>query len=87
MARQGAQLQVLFIAVDPERDTLPLLKAYMANFDPTFLALRPEPAELAVLAESFKIHFEKIEGKTPVSYTVDHSAGKYIFDATGRVRL
>lgn len=55
---QGEQLQVLFNTVDPERDTLPLLKAYMANFDPTFLALRPEPAKLPALAESFKIRFD-----------------------------
>ena len=58
MGGQGEQLQVLFITVDPERDTLPLLKAYMANFDPTFLALRPEPAKLPALAERFKIRFD-----------------------------
>lgn len=84
---QGERLQVLFITVDPERDTLPLLKEYMANFDPTFLAMRPQPSELKAVAESFKVHFEKVEGTTPTSYTMDHSAGKYIFDTKGAVRL
>ncbi|MDI3512466.1 MAG: hypothetical protein PWQ61_3233 [Betaproteobacteria bacterium] len=87
MGDKGKQLQVLFITVDPERDTLPLLKAYMTNFDPSFLALRPEPAELKAVADSFKIYYRKAEGTTPTSYTMDHSAGKYVFDTNGAVRL
>ncbi len=87
MGDQGGQLQVLFITVDPERDTLPLLNEYMTNFDPTFLALRPEPSELKAVADSFKIYYRKAEGSTPTSYTMDHSAGKYVFDTKGRVRL
>lgn len=87
MVDQGQKLQVLFITVDPERDTLPLLKEYMTNFDPTFLALRPEPSELKAVADSFKIYYRKAEGSTPTSYTMDHSAGKYVFDTEGRVRL
>lgn len=87
MGDKGHQLQVLFITVDPERDTLQLLKAYMANFDPTFLALRPDPAELKAVADSFKITYRKVEGPTPTSYSMDHSAGKYVFDTQGAVRL
>lgn len=87
LGERGELLQVLFITVDPERDTLPLLKDYMAAFDPGFLALRPEPAELKTVAADFKVYFKKVEGKTPTSYTMDHSAGKYIFDTAGRVRL
>ncbi|HOZ64863.1 MAG TPA: SCO family protein [Burkholderiaceae bacterium] len=86
----GAQrdlLQVLFITVDPERDTQALLKEYMASFDPGFIALRPEPDELKGVASDFKIYFKKVPGSTPTSYTMDHSAGKYIFDTEGRVRL
>ncbi|MBT0571270.1 SCO family protein [Curvibacter sp. CHRR-16] len=83
----GNRLQVLFITVDPERDTPRLLSEYMRNFDPTFLALRPEPAQLQGLADSFKVYYRKVPGKTPTSYTMDHSAGKYIFDTTGKVRL
>ncbi|OGA92358.1 MAG: photosynthetic protein synthase I [Burkholderiales bacterium RIFCSPLOWO2_12_FULL_65_40] len=87
MGDQGQRLQVLFITVDPERDTQPLLKEYMANFDPTFLALRPEPSEVKAVADSFKTYYRKAEGSTPTSYTMDHSAGKYVFDTEGRVRL
>ena len=83
----GARVQGIFITVDPERDTAELLKAYMANFDPSFLALVPSLAQLPELAKSFKIYYKKVEGKTPTSYTMDHSAGSYVFDASGRVRL
>jgi protein SCO1/2 len=84
---QGNVLQVLFLTVDPERDTLPLLKEYMGNFDSTFLALRPEPDQLKGLADDFKVYYKKVDGKTPTSYSMDHSAGKYIFDTQGRIRL
>lgn len=87
LGEQGEALQVLFITVDPERDTLPLLKEYMSNFDPTFLALRPEPEQLPSIAAEFKIYYRKVEGKTPTSYSMDHSAGKFIFDTQSRVRL
>lgn len=87
MGDKGERLQVLFITVDHERDTQPLLKEYMANFDPTFLALRPEPSELKGVADSSKSYYRKAEGSTPTSYTMDHSAGKYVFDTEGRVRL
>jgi protein SCO1/2 len=83
----GDKLQGIFITVDPERDTAELLKAYMANFDPSFLALVPTMTELPELAKAFKIYYKKVEGKTPSSYTMDHSAGSYVFDPQGRVRL
>ena len=87
LGSKGSLLQVLFVTVDPERDTLPVLKEYMLNFDPAFLALRPELGELKSLAEHFKVYYKKIDGKTPTSYTMDHTAGKYIFDAKGNIRL
>lgn len=87
LGAQGDRLQVLFITVDPERDTQALLKEYMANFDPSFIALRPEPDELKDVAAGFKIYYKKVPGSTPTSYTMDHSAGKYIFDTEARVRL
>ncbi len=83
----GPRLQGLFVSLDPERDTQEVLKAYMGNFDPTFLALRPELDKLPQLAKDFKIFYKKVDGKTPGSYSVDHSAGSYIFDPQGRVRL
>ncbi len=81
------KLQGIFITVDPERDTPELLKAYMANFGPDFVALRPTAEQLPKLAKDFKIYYKKVEGKTPTSYTMDHSAGSFSFDPQGRVRL
>ncbi len=83
----GDRLQGLFVSLDPERDTQDVLKAYMGNFDPTFLALRPDLDKLPQLTKDFKIFYKKVDGKTPGSYTLDHSAGSYIFDPQGRVRL
>ena len=83
----GDKLQAIFITVDPERDTAELLKAYMTNFDPTFLALRPTLAQLPEVARDFKVYYKKVDGKTPASYTMDHSAGSYVFDSKGRIRL
>jgi protein SCO1/2 len=59
----------------------------MENFDPAFLALRPTPAALPALTKEFKIYYRKIDGKTPTSYTMDHSAGSYVYDTKGRLRL
>ena len=83
----GDMLQAVFVTVDPERDTAELLKAYVENFDASFVALRPTQEQLPAIAKEFKIYFKRVEGKTPTSYTMDHSAGSYIFDTQGRVRL
>jgi len=84
----GDKLQGLFVSVDPERDTPEVLKAYMANFDPTFVALyASSPEKLAEVAKHYKVYYKKVEGKTPTSYTMDHSAGMYIYDTQGRLRL
>lgn len=87
LGSQGDRLQGVFITVDPERDTEEVLKAYMGNFDPSFVALRPTMAELPEVAKSFKIYYKKSEGQTATSYTMDHSAGSYVFDPAGNVRL
>jgi protein SCO1/2 len=87
LGADGARLQSIFITVDPERDTPELLKAYMANFGADFVALRPTPEQLPKVTKDFKIYFKKVEGKTPTSYTMDHSAGSFTFDPQGRVRL
>ena len=87
LGADGERLQGIFISVDPERDTLEMLKAYMENFDPSFLALRPTPEQLPALAKDFKIHYKKVDGTTPTSYTLDHSAGSYLYDPQGRLRV
>ena len=81
------KLQGVFVTVDPARDTAEMLKAYMANFDPSFVAFVPTDEELAKVAKDFKIYYKKAEGKTPTSYTMDHSAFSYVFDTQGRLRL
>lgn len=83
----GDRLQGIFVTVDPARDTPDLLRAYMANFDPSLVAFVPNPDELAEVARAFKIYYKKVEGKTPTSYTMDHSAGSYVYDTQGRLRL
>ena len=87
MGTDGDKLQVVFITVDPERDTPELLKAYMGNFDPTFIALRPTLEQLPQVAKDFKIYYKKVEGKTPGGYSMDHSAGSYVYDPKGNIRL
>ncbi|WP_211308680.1 SCO family protein [Limnohabitans curvus] len=87
MGADGDKLQGVFVTVDPARDTAELLKAYMANFDPTFVAFIPTPEQLAVVAKDYKIYYKKVDGKTPTSYTMDHSAGSYVYDTQGNLRL
>ena len=87
LGSDGEKLQGVFVTVDPARDTSELLKAYMANFDPSFVAFVPTPDELADVAKRFKVYYKKQEGKTPTSYTMDHSAGSYVYDTHGNVRL
>lgn len=87
LGADGQKLQAIFVTVDPERDTPEVLKAYMGNFDPSFLALIPRPDQLAALAKDYKVYYKRVEGKTPTSYTMDHSAGSYIYDTRGRLRL
>ena len=83
----GDKVQGVFITVDPERDTPAVLKAYMGNFDPGFVALRGSPEQVAAVAKDFKVYYKKVDGKTPDTYTMDHSAASFVFDPQGRVRL
>lgn len=87
LGADGERLQGVFITVDPDRDTAALLKAYMGSFDPSFVALRGSAEQTAATAKEFKVFYAKVPGKTEGSYTVDHTAGSYVFDAAGKVRL
>jgi protein SCO1 len=87
LGADGERVQGVFVTIDPERDTPELLKAYVGNFDPGFVALRGSVDETLAVAKQFKIYFAKVPGKTPGSYTMDHTAGSFVFDAQGRVRL
>ncbi|HKQ26447.1 MAG TPA: SCO family protein [Burkholderiales bacterium] len=81
------KVQVLLVTVDPERDTPQVLSQYVTAFNPHFLALRGTAEETARVAKEFKIIYQKVDGTRPGSYTMDHSAGTFIFDRQGRLRL
>jgi len=81
------KFQVIFITVDPERDSREVLAQYAPGFDPSFVGLYGTSDEIAKTAKEFKVFYQKSPGKTPTSYTIDHTAGSYVFDRDGRVRL
>ena len=87
LGADGDRVQGIFITVDPERDTPELLRAYLGNFDKSFVALRGTDEETKALAKHFKVFYAKVPGKTEGNYTIDHTAGSYVFDAKGSVRL
>ena len=81
------RVQGVFVTVDPERDTAELLKQYVPAFDPRFVGLRGDAAQTEAVAKEFRIIFQKVPGRTPETYTVDHSAGIFLFDPAGRLRV
>jgi len=87
LGEDGKRMQVLFVTVDPERDTPQLLASYVPAFDPSFLGLYGDPSTIAKVAKDFRVFYQKVPGKTPDDYTVDHTAGSYVFDPQGRLRL
>ena len=80
------RVQVLFVTVDPERDTAQVLKQYVPSFHPSFLGLYGDADAIARTAKEFKIFYQK-QPLPGGGYSVDHSAGTYIYDPAGRVRL
>lgn len=87
LGSDGDKVQGIFVTVDPERDTAEILRSYMGSFDPGFIGLRGTPEQTRELARAFKVFYAKVPGKTDTSYTVDHTAGSYLFDKQGRVRV
>lgn len=83
----GQRLQGVFVTIDPERDTPAVLKAYVDNFGAGFVGLRGSAEQTQQAAREFKVFYAKVAGKTESSYTMDHTAGSYIFDTQGRIRL
>lgn len=84
---RGDRLQVLFITVDPERDTPENLARYVPAFHPSFVGLWGDAETTARTAKEFKVFYQKSQQSSSGSYSIDHSAGSYIFDTQGRVRL
>lgn len=87
LGADAGKLQVVFITVDPERDTPAVLKQYVTQFDPQYVGLAGSLEETAAVAKEFKVFYQKSPGKTPTSYSIDHTALTYVFDAQGRIRL
>ena len=87
LGEDADRMQVLFVTVDPERDTPEVLARYVPAFDPRFIGLTGDPAAIARTAKEFKVVYQKQAGSSPDSYTVDHSSGTFVFDREGRVRL
>jgi protein SCO1/2 len=87
LGSDGDKLQTVFVTIDPERDTPEILKAYVANFGPGVVALRGSAEQTAAAAKEFKVFYAKVAGKSPGSYSMDHSAASFVFDPNGKVRL
>jgi protein SCO1/2 len=83
----GDRVQVLFVTVDPERDTQAVLAPYVTAFDPRFIGLLGDKDATAKAAREFKVFFQKVPGRTSGTYSIDHTAASYVLDREGRLRL
>jgi len=84
---QASEVRVLFVTVDPSRDTTRVLKRYVSNFGPEFVGLRPDPDELTALSKRYRISYHYEKPDKDGNYEVDHSSAVFIFDGGGRARL
>lgn len=87
LGKDAQRVQVLFITLDPARDTPALLAQYVPSFNPSFLGLYGGEAKTKETAQEFKVFYQKQETGSKVGYTLDHSANTYVFDPAGRLRL
>lgn len=87
LGSDASRVQVLFVTIDPARDTSNVLSQYVSAFNPSFIGLRPDDAQLAKVAKDFRIYYAKVPGKSPDNYTMDHTAASYVFDPSGKLRL
>lgn len=83
----ASRVQVLFVTLDPTRDSAQLLAEYVTAFHPSFIGLHGDEATTAAVAKDFKVFYARQAGTTPGSYSIDHSTGSYVFDPQGRLRL
>lgn len=87
LGQRADKIQVLFVTVDPERDTQQLLAEYMPAFDPRFIGLRGAPQDLRKATDAFAVSYTKIGGQSGKDYTLDHTAYVFLVDASGHLRL
>lgn len=83
----AGRVQVLYVTLDPERDTPERLKGYLGEFHPSFVGLCAQPDKTWDLAKSLGAHFQKVPGSKSGNYTIDHSVDTLVFDTQGRPRL
>jgi protein SCO1/2 len=86
LGAEGERLQGVFVTVDPERDTGPVLKAYLQGMDPSFVGLRGSLEQTEAVTREFKVFYQKVPTKNG-GYTMDHTAGAFVFDPDGQIRL
>lgn len=87
LEEQSKDVQVIFVTLDPHRDTNKILSKYVTAFHPTFIALRGSARETVSAVRDFRVFFKKVPGKTAQTYSIDHSVGVYLFDRTGKPRI
>lgn len=87
LGARSDEVQVLFVTLDPERDTQAVLAQYVPSFDKRFIGLYGTKDEIAKATADFKIFASKVENSGKSGYTIDHSAGLYLYDKTGKIRL
>ncbi len=87
LGNKADEVQVIFVTVDPQRDTQAVLAQFVPSFDKRFIGMRGSLQETAETLGNFKIFYSKVDGKTSTDYTIDHSAGMYTFDKEGKIRL
>ena len=80
-------VQVLFVTLDPERDSGERLKEFVPWFHPSFLGLRGDAAQTKAAADEFRVFSARKEVGSGIGYVLDHSSGAYVFDPAGRLRL
>ena len=87
LGNDASKVQVLFVTVDPARDTQSLLASYVPSFNPSFLGLYGDEAATTRVGKEFHIYYQKQQGKNSQNYSIDHTAGSFVFDQTGKLRL
>lgn len=87
LGKDAEKIQVLFITLDPDRDTQAMLSRYVPAFYPSFLGLAGDKAATEEVVKEFKLFVQKIPAKSGTGYTIDHTAGSYLFDTQGHIRL
>ncbi len=87
LGTDGQKLQVLFVTVDPDRDTQEILASFVPAFDPSFVGLRGDKAQTDKVTKDFKVFVQKVAGKQSGAYSIDHTSAAYVYDPMGRLRL